>query len=253
MITKSEDKNPKKENIRDFVNYIIQEVDEFVLGDYELVKQEFFSKRNCPAVTIKCNLLYFNKSAIKGFDECSHIQILMNKKEKKMAITPCKVDDLESLQWSRVNKHGITVSRTIGGQLFTALLFNDMNWKTEGTMKMLGRMQKNRHGDKIFVFNLIDAEAYFSLSEPSDDDPKRRKRVAFYPIRWQTDYGQPYEESKKPIVSTFDEMDGYLQIRIPQLSSKKSITKTSDTGTISPNLFNSNENVNKEETEDGTI
>jgi len=246
----SEDKNPKKENIKtiqDGLNYIIEEVEEHDLTDFELVPQEFFSKRHCPAVTIKHNLLYFNKRAIISFDECSHIHILMNKNEKKMAIKPCKEDDLESQQWSRVDKHGKTVIRTITGRLFTALLFKDMNWDMESTMKMLGRMQKNRHGEKIFVFNLIDAEAYRFLSESSDDDQKRRKRVAFYPVQWQTRYGKPYEESIKPIISTFDEMDGYIHIKTPPLPSKKKIAKDTDT----PNLFNPNENHNKEKTEDG--
>jgi len=75
---------PVKDGI---VEYIEREVDRFDYEDYEVVRREFFSKANCPAVTIKYGKVNFNVRAIRKLNECSHIQILINFGKKSNGTT----------------------------------------------------------------------------------------------------------------------------------------------------------------------
>jgi len=237
---KTEEPMFTKPDLNGMVSYIEREVDRFDYEGYEVVRREWFSKANCPAVTFRYGSVFFNVKAIRKLGECRHIQILMHSEKKLIIAKPCEEDDKDSLQWSKVDRHGKVVSRMIRGKVFTLQLYNDMNWNIESTVKVLGTLLKCKD-EKLFVFNLINAEAYLSLAEPCEDDPKRRKRVPFMPEHWQGNYGQPYDECKSQIVTTFEGMpEGFVKITFPQLPFKE--TKQD----------NSNEKI-KEDTENETI
>ncbi len=221
------------------IDFIEREVDKFDYDGYEVVRREFFSKANCPAVTFKYGSVVFNVRAIRKLNECRFVQILINTEKKLMIAKPCEEDEKDSLQWSRVDKQDKVVPRSIKGKVFTAQLYQDMNWDIESTVKVLGTLLKCK-AEKIFVFHLVNAEAYLHLAEPSTDDPKRRKRVPFMPKHWQGNYGQSYEESKNQVITTFEGApEGFVKITIPQLPRR---------GTKQDDL---NDN-SKEITEDGT-
>ena len=206
----------------DMVSFIEREVESFDFDGYEVVRKEFFSKANCPAVTIKYGRVIFNIRAIRKLDECNHIQILMNQEKKMMIAKPCAEEEKDSVQWSRVDKHEKVVSRAITGKVFTAQLFSDMNWGLSGTIKVLGTLLKCK-GEKIFIFDLANAEAYLSVSAPSADNPKRRERIPLMPEHWQGTYGPSYEDSKKELIKTFEDVpEGFVKIIIPQMPLKKS-------------------------------
>jgi hypothetical protein len=145
-------------------------------------------------------------------------------------------DEKDSVQWSKVDKKGKVGTRKITGKVFTAQLFDDMKWNINTTIKVLGTLLTCK-GEKIFVFDLINAEAYLSVSAPSPDNPKRRERVPFLPQHWQGNYGQTYEESKVEIVKTFEDVpEGFVKITLPQIPPKKQAEDKVD----------SNENKNEE-------
>lgn len=224
------------------ISYIEREVDSFDYEGYQVVRRELFSKANCPAVTLKYGSVNFNARAIRKLDECRFIQILINSEKKLMIAKPCEEDDKDSVQWSKVNKHGKVEPRKITGKVFTAQLFDDMKWDFNATFKILGTLLTCK-GEKIFVFDLINAEAYLSVSAPSPDNPKRRERIPFMPEHWQGNYGQTYEQSKIEIVKTFEGMpEGFVKITLPQMPSKKT---TGDEIEL-------NENKKEETKEDGT-
>ena len=223
------------------VSYIEREVDKFDFDGFEIVRRELFSKTNCPAVTLKYGSVNFNVRAIRKLDECRFIQILINSKKKLLIAKPCEEDEKDSVQWSKVNKHGKVEPRKITGKVFTAQLYDELKWNFNSTIKVLGTLFKCK-GEKLFVFELINAEAYLSVSAPSPDNPNRRERVPFMPQHWQGNYGQSFEDSKVEIVKTFEGMpDGFVKITLPQLPSKK---KTEDK--IEPN-------ERMEDANDGTI
>jgi hypothetical protein len=229
--------------VRDgLISYIEREVDRFDYDGYEVVRRELFSKANCPAVTLKYGSVNFNVRAIRKLGECRHIQVLINSEKKLMIAKPCGEDEKDSVQWSKIDKHGKIGSRKITGKVFTAQLFNDMKWDFNGTIKVLGTLLKCKD-EKIFVFDLVNAEAYLSISAPSPDNPKRRERVPLMPSHWQGTYGQSYEESKVEIVKTFEGMpEGFVKIILPQLPSKKQAEDKVDQNEII-----------KEETNNGTV
>ena len=151
-----------------------------------------------------------------------------------MIIKPCDEDDKDSLQWSRIDKRNKVIPRAITAKPFTARLYKDMNWYLDCTFKMLGTLLKCGH-EKQFVFDLMNAERYLSISKPTEDNPKRFECVAYMPKIWEESYGQSYEESKIPLVGTFEDVpDGYVKIPIPQLPSKK---LTGSKFTEIPDLF----------------
>ena len=222
------------------IEYIEREVDRFNFDGFEVVRREFFSKANCPAVTFKYGSVVFNVRAIRKLNECRFIQILINPEKKLIIVKPCGEDEKDSLQWSKVDKRDKVAPRIIKGNVFTAQLYKDMNWNIESTVKVLGTLIKCKD-EKIFVFSLINAEAYLRLAEPFADDPKRRKRVPFTPEHWQGHYGQSYEESQNQIITTFEGApEGFVKITLPQLSSKGT-KQDNSSGKL------------KEETKDGTI
>jgi hypothetical protein len=222
------------------VSYIEREVDSFDFEGYEVVRREFFSKVNCPAMTLKYGSVNFNVRAIRKLDECQFIQILINPEKKRIIAKPCQEDEKDSVQWSKINKHGKVEPRKITGKVFTAQLYNDMKWNINATTKVLGTLLTSK-GEKLFVFELINAEAYLSVSAPSPDNPKRRERIPFMPEHWKGNFGQSYEENKAKIVKTFEGVpEGFVKITLPELPSKK----------ITDNKVESNNN--KEETENGT-
>ncbi|MDL2255601.1 hypothetical protein LJC38_03350 [Parabacteroides sp. OttesenSCG-928-K15] len=224
------------------ISYIEREVDRFDFDGYEVVRRELFSKANCPAVTLKYGSVNFNARAIRKLDECRFVQILINPVKKLMIAKPCQEDEKDSVQWSKINKHGKIESRKITGKVFTAQLFEDMNWNINTTIKVLATLLTCKE-EKIFVFNLINAEAYLSVSAPSPDNPKRRERVPFMPQHWQGNYGLSYEESKVEIVKTFEDVpEGFVKITLPQMPAKKQAENKND----------SNETIN-EGTSNGTI
>jgi hypothetical protein len=218
------------------ISYIEREVDRFDFDGFEVVRREWFSKANCPAVTLKYGSVLFNVRAIRKLNECRFIQILINTEKKLMIVKPCDEDDKDSLQWSKLDKHNKTVPRMIRGDVFTAHLYNDMKWGIESTVKVLATLQIC-NGERIFVFNLANAEAYLRLAEPSADDPKRRIRKEYMPSHWQGHYGESYEESKNQIVTTFEGVpEGFVKITLPSKEIK----------------HNSSTEKPKEETENGT-
>ena len=138
-----------------------------------------------------------------------------------MIAKPCDEDDKDSQQWSRITKNGKLVPRAITGKIFCAKLFKDMNWDARGTYKILGMLTKCRN-EKFFEFDLTNAEKYLRLAAPTADDPNRHERIPFIPSHWQETYGQSYDESKKPVIETFEGIpDGYVKITLPKLPPNK--------------------------------
>ena len=104
------------------ISYIEREVDRFDYEGYQVVRRELFSKVNCPAVTLKYGSVNFNVRAIRKLNECRFIQILINSEKRLMIAKPCEEDEKDSIQWSKVNKHGKVEPRKITGKVFTAQL-----------------------------------------------------------------------------------------------------------------------------------
>jgi len=217
------------------IEYIEREVDKFNYDGFEVVRKEWFSKAICPAITFKYGSLVINVRAIRKLGECSHIHFLVSMNQKLLIVKPCKEDDKDAQQCSRKDKRGETVPRAITCKGFAAKLYQDMKWNPEGTYKMLGTLWIEKDTkEKLFSFELINAEAYLRISEPTADDSKRRIRVQMpEPEHWKHSYGQTYEENQKPIVESFEGMpDDFVKITFPkQTGDKDNENKATENGT----------------------
>jgi hypothetical protein len=222
-----------KPNRDGMISYIEREVDRFDYEGYEVVRRELFSKANCPAVTLKYGSVGFNVRAIRKLNGCRYIQILINSGKKLMIAKPCGEDEKDSVQWSRVDKQSKIVPRYIKGKIFTAQLYSDMNWDLTGTIKILGTLLKCKD-EKMFVFDLINAETYRRISASNPDNPGLRDRVPLervMPPHWKGHYGQYYEDSKIELVKTFEGApEGFVKITLPQLPSKKTTKDKTEPG-----------------------
>jgi len=205
------------------IEYIEREVDRFNYENFEVVRRELFSKANCPAVTFREGKIIFNIRAIRKLNECSHVQILLSVEQKQMIAKPCDEDEKDSVQWSKIDKHGKVIPRPILGRSFSAQLFNEMRWDFEGTFKILGTLIKSKFkNEMLFVFELINAEMYENTSRQNPDEPNRRDRVPLMPLHWQGRYGLSYEENQKKKITTFEDApENFMKITFPQPSSKK--------------------------------
>ena len=202
---------------------IDREVDRIDYDGFNVARGECFSKKYRPAITFRYGSVLFNIWAVRKFHECSHIIIIINIQKKLLRIKPCDEDDKDSLKWSRVDKTDKVVPRFITGKLFSAQLYKDMGWNIESIVKVLGWFVKDKsRNDYIFEFDLSNAEMYLHLAEAIEDDPKRRRRVAYSPKHWQGNYGQPYDERAKQLTMTFDDSpEGFMKVTIPQLPRKQ--------------------------------
>jgi hypothetical protein len=200
------------------VEYVERTQERLDFSGFVLVRREMFAKINCPAITIKYDQVYFNVRAIKKLDGCPFIQILINTETKRLIARPCEEDDKESVQWCRINKEGKLVPKHIGARLFSAKLYNDLGWNISATMKMLGTLVKAGN-EKIFVFEMKNAEAYVTMASQTDEN--RRVRVPFQPEHFATEYGPTLEEVSQGLISTYEGVpEGFVSIRMAPVKAK---------------------------------
>jgi len=205
------------------VKYIERTVEEHNFEGFVVVRSELFSKLNCPAVTFKDGKIMFNIKAIRKLDECRYIHFLLHPQKNQMIARPCKEDDKDYQQWSKINKHGKLETRPITGRAFCDKLFKKMGWKSDGTYKALGTLEINKRNEKVFIFELNNAEQYVKLAEPTEDNPNRHKRVPLEPEHRQGTFGDSFEEHQKKTIKTFEDTpEGFIKITIPSSTSKKS-------------------------------
>jgi hypothetical protein len=124
----------------------------FDFSGFEVVGLEMFSTRGYPSVTLKSGSIVFNVYAIRKFSECRYIQILANSDKKSMIIKPCNEDEKNAMQWSKEDKNGKIVPKTITNKAFIEWLYDVMNRDAKDSFKMFGHMQKYGN-ENMFVFD----------------------------------------------------------------------------------------------------
>jgi hypothetical protein len=132
-----------------------RELETFDDEGYKVKRRKNHSKENHPAVTFKHGSFVFNAHAIRILDECKQIQILINRQKKFIVVRPCDEYLYDSVQWSRVDKLGNIVPKTIFAKPFTGLVFYEMYWDFKGTKKISGKQVKDRDV-KMLQFDMTD-------------------------------------------------------------------------------------------------
>ena len=67
----------------------LQGEDEIDLGEYEIVRPEFFAHVKEPALTVNVDKIGVNAACVRLMPDVEYVQILVNRKEKKLLLKPC--------------------------------------------------------------------------------------------------------------------------------------------------------------------
>ncbi len=108
----------------------------FHCGEDQTAHRNDFSHVSEPAFTAWYNKCSVNTVCLRKFPDCTHIQILVHKSEKKLIVRPCEEDEKDSLRWRRSSNH---TPRQISCPLFCAKLFLLMEWRPDFRYRIIGK------------------------------------------------------------------------------------------------------------------
>ncbi len=98
------------------------------LTGYEIVRVQYFSTMQNPAMTISNGRLRFNTACLKKFEDVEYVELLLNSVDRCIAIRPCEKDNPNAIRWGRL-KEGRWCASTLGCRGLTKTLFDIMEWE----------------------------------------------------------------------------------------------------------------------------
>lgn len=179
----------------------IQEDDSFSFDGFQVVRGEFFAHVFEPAFTISNYKCGVNTACLKKLPNYDYVQILVNPKEKKLAVRPCKEDEKDSFRWcSATAKRS---PKQITCRIFFGKVMSLMNWDPNNRYKLLGKLIKSNN-ELLFVFDLNSPEIFKRAVK--DDGKETTDRTASYSPDWKDQFGIPASEHQSMIqVNTFSD------------------------------------------------
>lgn len=198
----NEDKQNKSRNMEVFVDT------NFSLAGCQVVRGEYFAHLFEPSITFNQNKIYLNTACIKRFPDIDYMQVLVDSKERKIAVRPCNEEKKDSIVWCSAKRK----PKQISCKIFFGMIFDLMNWNYYYRYKLLGKLIKN-DGEYLFLFDLKSYEMYKKEIPEGRDKPKY-SRTPIFPEEWKNQFGLPVEEHKKQLQINL--LDGYTVFGIKQ-------------------------------------
>lgn len=176
--------------------------DDFSYEGFQVVRGEFISDRQEPSISFSNDQIYVNTACINKLPEIDYVQILVNKTDNILAIRPSDEDERDSFLWISISrKTGKRQPKHITARIFTAMLFQHMNWNKNNRYKLIGKLKIAR-GVKMFVFDLTSFKTF--VRNTSDSGTGTKTSYGILPIEWQGQFGMPVEEHDKSLeITTF--------------------------------------------------
>ena len=224
----------QKENIDQKALELAQD---FSYEGYQVVRRELFAHLREPAVVIRRDSVTFNTACIAGLEDAVYIQILVNQDNKRMVVRKCEENDKDALRWC-IEKPDKRKSRKMSNKLFSAMMYDMMEWNTDCRYKILGH--KITHEDEtMYIFDLLETEIFMDtkrkkkanpdsvekkeelVTAETDQTPEQNQeeiaakvarklnRIPFYPKDWKDSFGLSVEEHKKALETNLT--DGYIE------------------------------------------
>lgn len=214
----------------------------FTYDGYQVVRRELFAHLREPSVVIRRDSITFNTACIAGMEDTVYIQILINPETKKMVVRKCSENDKDALRWC-IAKPDKRKSRKVTSKIFSAKMYELMEWNTDCRYKILGH--KIVYEDEmLYIFDLFETEIFLDvrkssaqkktinknvsletesaekrISEGIDLTPNREQssvsmheRKAYYPSDWRDSFGLPVEEHRKAL--QVDIKEGYAEFNV---------------------------------------
>lgn len=175
--------------------------DSIDLDDFQVVRREFFAHLREPSVSFNDYKFYVNSACLSKFGNSQYAQILINQKNKILALRPCEENAKDSFLWC-IESKGKRKPRPITCTLFFAKVVSMMDWNPKYRYKMLGKLI-NANGENLIAFDLTATEVY-KKTIVEGEKPKV-SRTPVYPSDWQNQFGLPFNEHKQSMqINIFD-------------------------------------------------
>lgn len=229
--------NQTIENTENIDQKALELAQDFSYDGYQVVRRELFAHLREPAVVIRRDSVTFNTACIAGLEDAVYIQILVNQDNKRMVVRKCEENDKDALRWC-IEKPDKRKSRKMSNKLFSAMMYDMMEWNTDCRYKILGH--KITHEDEtMYIFDLLETEIFMDtkrkkkanpdsvekkeelVTAETDQTPEQNQeeiaakvarklnRIPFYPKDWKDSFGLSVEEHKKALETNLT--DGYIE------------------------------------------
>ena len=158
----------------------------FDFDGFQVVRREFFAHLNEPSVSFNNYKFYVNTACLSKFPETEHVQVLINRKTRILALRPCQESERDSFLWCN-NSKGKRKPKQTTCKLFFA--------------KIVSLIHAN--GEYLIAFDLTATEVY-QRAFPKGTKPKTSKTPVF-PSEWQDQFGLPFKEHRQSMqINIFD-------------------------------------------------
>lgn len=176
--------------------------DEIDLGEYEIVRPEFFAHVKEPALTVNVDKIGVNAACVRLMPDVEYVQILVNSKEKKLLLKPCDEVEITGYRWGRT-KDGKRYPSQRTGEPFVLTLCKIMDWNPDYRYKVLGKMVQ-ANGQALIAFDLTSSECFPKVV--NRDGKRVSSRQSIFAEQWSGRFGPTYSESRRSLeVKTFED------------------------------------------------
>ena len=194
------------EEYREASESVMKEPDDSAVADvkkrldltgYEVVRAQYFSTLQNPAMTISNGKLRFNTACLKKFEDVEYVELLLNSVDRCIAIRPCEKSNPNAIRWGRL-KEGRWCASTLGCRGLAKALFDIMEWDEDLRYRFRGQFVEN--GDnKLMLFELDEPEMIkieeivLPPKENTEDAEGEtvKKTIYIFPPEWAGTFGQP--------------------------------------------------------------
>ena len=167
------------------------------LTGYEIVRVQYFSTMQNPAMTISNGRLRFNTACLKKFENVEYVELLLNSVELCIAIRPCDKNNPNAIRWGRL-KEGRWCASTLGCRGLAKTLFDIMEWDEDLRYRFRGQFLEQ--GDNKMMLFAFDEPEMIKVEEivlppkentEEDEGETVKKKIYIFPPEWAGTFGQP--------------------------------------------------------------
>lgn len=166
------------------------------LGNFQVIRKEYSSHKYDANVgfNLPKGEILFNTACIKFYEDTNYVQILVDEKERRVAIRKCDQYDKDAMQWALYQKKdGKRVNRAIKSEIAIGRVYEEMGWVEKDHYKILGTRKLYEDADLV-MFMLDEAERFETTFVTGADGKQVRKVNSFLPAQWKDSFGDYVEE-----------------------------------------------------------
>lgn len=168
---------------------------------YEVVRSQYFSTTQNPAMTIADGKLCFNTACLKKFENVEYVELLLNSVNRCIAVRPCDGNNPNAIHWGKLREgRWCALSKSCRGLAKT--LFDIMDWVQDLKYRFRGDFIEN-DDQKVMLFQLDEPEMVKTeniVLPPKEAETDDRAEIAgrtvkqiinILPPEWEDTFGRP--------------------------------------------------------------